>query len=150
MAYEEVQAGSFKNLTKMEVGEYFEGYVQKFTRTTLKVGNQPPKEVTNIIFVDQNGGTTTVGASGNLRYLVQDGKITEGLKTRITRLADKRVGGMNSSQFKVEQDSSDTIENTSFDAIEAADLSSAKKPASKFPSVKEAAEKLAAATTKRA
>lgn len=143
MAFQDVSAaGTFKNLTKMAVGEAFEAYVVKFTETEIK-----GRKATNIVFQDDDGETLTAGASGNLKYMVQDGKIETGLKTRITRLADKKVGQLNSSQFKVEQDPDDVLSDAQFAAIEAADTT----PATKKPNIKEAAEKLAAAqTAKRA
>lgn len=147
MAFQDVSARNFVNLKNtLAVGQAYEGYIVKFTTSKLK-----DKDVTNIVMQNADSGETeTLGAQGNLRYMVEDGKITAGLLTRITRIADKKVGGLTSSQFRVEQDSEDVLSEAQFAEIEAADLSKQPPRASKPTSsdrIKKEAEALAAQAT---
>lgn len=151
MAFQDVSARNFVNLKNtLKVGEAYEGYVVKFTTSKLK-----DKDVTNIVMQNAaSGETETLGAQGNLRYMVEDGKIETGQLTRITRIADKKVGGLMSSQFRVEQDPEDVLSDEQFEKIESADLSSPSparvdKKALASEKVKREAEALAAQATKR-
>ncbi len=147
MALKEVTTGNFFKLNGMDKGATFKCYPIRVV--DVVIDNRPSK---NLIVVNaETSEEQTVGTPGNLKYLVNDGKIQLGIYTEITRIEDKKYGKLTGSQFTVAQDMDKTIDDVAFDAITPADLSSAKKPAAKFPNVKEAAEKLAAqAQAKRA
>jgi hypothetical protein len=99
MAFESVNKKiNYKKLTDLKEGEQLTGYVTNITDST-KIEGQ--KNITMVI----DGQETLVSPSGNVRYLLQDGKIALGALTRITRIADKMVKGKKSTQFDVEQDS---------------------------------------------
>ena len=115
MAFQEVNTtGNFVNLTKLALGEAYEGYIVRFSKSNLR-----GKEITNIVMINASTEEEqTLGASGNLKYMVDDQKLAAGQRTRITRIADKKVGGLVSSQFKVEQDPEDTLSDSQFQAVE--------------------------------
>jgi hypothetical protein len=140
MALKEVTTGNFFKLNGMDEGATFKCYPVRVIDVVIE--GRPAKNV--IVVNADTGEDQTIGTPGNLKYLVNDGKLNMGEYTEITRIEDKKYGKLNGSQFKVAQDNEKTLSDQSFDAIPAADLSTAKKPASKFPNVKEAAEKLAA------
>jgi len=95
----------------MQIGEELIGYV---------IGTEPSlqnADVKNLIMRKLTGETVRVYTAGNLRYIVADGKVKEGMLTKITRIADKMVKGKNSSQFNVEQDDEQLIENYNFPEV---------------------------------
>jgi hypothetical protein len=146
MALKEVATGNFFKLNGMTQGQTYKCYPVKVVDVTIE--GRPSK---NIVVVNaETGDEQTIGTPGNLKYLVNDGKIDMGVYTEITRIEDKKYGKLNGSQFTVAQDDEKTLEGATFDAITPADLTTKSKPANKFPSVKEAAEKLAASASKRA
>lgn len=146
MALKEVTTGNFFKLNGMEEGQTYKCYPLRVIDVTIE--GRPAKNV--VVVNAETGDEQTVGTPGNLKYLVNDGKIQLGIYTEFTRIEDKKYGKLNGSQFTVAQDMDRTVDDAAFDAITPADLSTAKKPASKFPNVKEAAEKLAASASKRA
>jgi hypothetical protein len=114
MAFENVNAGNYIKGTGMEVGASYTGYPIKFVKSTQY-------EQTNIVMKNaETGEKETFLTAGNLKYFINDGKIELGVLTRITRLADKLIKGKKSTQFLVEQDSSDTLSDNEFDKIESA------------------------------
>lgn len=105
MAFQNVSQSGLVNPTKMAVGDKYDGYLLKYVKG--KVRN---KEVTNMLFQNTDTGEVElVGAPGNIRYAVDDDKLEIGLLTRFTRIADKKVGGLMSSQFNIEQDDEATL-----------------------------------------
>jgi hypothetical protein len=146
MALKEVATGNFFKLNGMTQGQTYKCYPVKVVEVTID--GRPSKNV--IVVNAETSEEQTIGTPGNLKYLVNDGKLNMGEYTEITRIEDKKYGKLTGSQFKVAQDNEKTLENAAFDAITPADLTTKSKPATKFPSVKEAAEKLAASASKRA
>jgi hypothetical protein len=113
MAFESVNKKiNYKKLTDLKEGEQLTGYVTNITDST-KIEGQ--KNITMVI----DGQETLVSPSGNVRYLLQDGKIALGALTRITRIADKMVKGKKSTQFDVEQDSESVYAKASSAAVSA-------------------------------
>jgi hypothetical protein len=103
MAFQNVNAGKMLKANNLEVGGTITGYF---------IGSMPSTqyEGQHNMFMQVDGERVTVPAVGNLKYLINDGKLTAGLLTRITRTEDKKVkGGKKSSQFTVEQDPEDSI-----------------------------------------
>lgn len=105
MAFKNVNgdAGQFKKLTDLEVGGSITGY---FLGT--RVSTQIEGAVSLLMLID--GERFAVSAAGNVKYMLQDGKLYPGQNTRITRVDDKKVKGKKSTQFTVEQDAEDTVE----------------------------------------
>jgi hypothetical protein len=103
MAFQDVNSkqDNVKKATDLAVGESILGYVTQIVDS--KLGGK------NIILKGKDGATTLFFTAGNLRYMLQDNKIAVGSYTRITRLESKQVKGKTSSQYKVEQDSTDTL-----------------------------------------
>jgi hypothetical protein len=155
MAFQDVNnntkaSGEGVKLTGLAIGDSVTGYV-----VTFRPSLQNPDNM-NIFMRDEDGpGTFYVYTAGNLKYLIKDGKIKEGLLTKITRIADKMVGGMKSSQFQVLQDPEqkvDVSEEASFAAITSSSTdtssSAAVKQATERASIKAQAAKLSQAVRK--
>ncbi len=151
MAFQNVQ---FQNLTTsepvkltaMKVGASVVGYCLGFIPSKQNPDNS------NIIMREENGsGTFYIYTAGNVKYLVRDGKVKKGLLTKITRIEDKMVKGKKSSQFNVEQDPEQTLEDVAFAAITSTtELSSAGSDrAAALLNVKVQADKLKAAAAGR-
>lgn len=124
MAFQNVQTnvGSSIAGTKMTIGSSVEGYV---------VGTEPSlqnPENSNLLLKVADGTTIRFYTAGNLKYLIRDGKVATGLLTRITRIDDKNVKGKMSSQFTVEQDPEQTIDDAAFDAIFTPPTTSTEEP----------------------
>ncbi len=148
MALKKIGDSNFYNLVKeINEGETFKCYFVNFVK-----GKVEDKEVTNIsVVVAETGEKKTIGTPGNIKYMVERGELeVGGVYTEITRGEDRKYGKKMGSGWDLAQDLDLTLSDAAFDAITPADLSSAKKPAAKFPNVKEAAEKLAAQAAKRA
>ena len=94
-------------LTGLKVGDSVTGHVLNFVDSLQNPDNK------NILLQLEDGGTAYVYTAGNVKYMINDGKIQEGLLTRITRIDDKTVKGKRSSQFTVEQDADNTIDVSS-------------------------------------
>lgn len=139
MAFQNVNQGKFVQGTAMKEGEVYEGYVLGFQKSQQY-------EAINVIMQNaETGDRELFFTAGNLKYIVQDGKLITGQLTRITRLADKSVKGKKSSQFLVEQDADDTVGAEAYANIPALDMTPKKTiDANK---VKAAAEALTAQAT---
>lgn len=107
MGFESVNKGTNADaikLTGLKTGDTVIGFVEGFTPSL-----QNP-DVSNIVMVSEDGSKRFyVYSAGNVKYLINDGKIKEGLLTKIVRLADKNVKGKMSSQFDVLQDSAQVL-----------------------------------------
>ena len=136
MAFQDVNQFSGKAMNPkndLEVGQTIEGYVTGFGE-----GKHGP--IINMRIGDE---AVAVFTTGNLRYLVKDGKIKTGLLTRITRTPDEKIKGMNSSQFSVLQDPDKELSEKLFSEIGeqvSAEQAPAKAPAT---TVKQRAQELA-------
>jgi len=111
MAFQSVSqnTGRIINPAKdLEVGASVEGYVTSFGQ-----GKHGPI----INMKTSTGEAVSMFTSGNLRWAVTDEKIKLALLTRVTRIPDIQVKGMNSSQFDIEQDSNQTLEEADFSAV---------------------------------
>lgn len=100
-------------LTQLPIGGEVTGYLVRMVPSTQNPDNM------NFLFKSAEGGDDTfyVYTAGNIKYMIGDGLIKEGLLTKIVRLADKMVGGKKSSQFEVLQDPEATLDEASFAAI---------------------------------
>jgi hypothetical protein len=130
-------------LTSMKQGDSITGFVLSFVDSLQNPDNK------NIFMRSEDGSSTFyVYTAGNVKYLINDGKISEGLLTKITRIADKDVKGKKSSQFEVLQDPDQTVEDVAFNALtptaeeKVAHQSGATKAAIERASVKAQAQKL--------
>jgi hypothetical protein len=118
MAFQDVSVGEAKKLTGLKEGESITGYVIRFEESmqskTAREEDPTREPEFNVIMQDQEtGGTFLVYSAGNIKYIIKDRKMKVGLLTKITRIADKLVGKKMkkmSSQYKVEQDPSQTID----------------------------------------
>jgi hypothetical protein len=136
MGFESVTDGkTFKPNKELEVGESITGYV---------LGFREGKHGQNLL-MQIDGEPVTVFSAGNIRYAIRDGKIAVGALTRITRKEDEKVKGMNSSKFSIEQDRSDTVDTSNFDAV----FDSEENKPSTGSSVKAATDKGIAAASAR-
>lgn len=110
MAFEEVNNSGGVNPGKdIEVGESLLGYV---------LGFRQGKHGTNIIMRNKETGEDyTLYSSGNIKYAVRDGRVKQGLLTRITRKPNEKIKGMDSSMFTIEQDPEDTVDTAGFNAV---------------------------------
>jgi len=128
MALQEVTAGNFFKLNDMKIGQTFKCYPIKVVDVTVQ--GRPAK---NILVVNaETNEKITVGTPGNIKYLVNDGKLEMGVYTEITRGEDKKYGALKGSSFKVAQDPEKTLSDTQFAAIDSADLSTTTKSKPKF------------------
>ncbi len=99
-------------LSQIDVGSSVTGYVVRFVPS-----KHNPENMNILLQAEDSSDTFYVYTSGNMKYLIGDGKIREGLLTKITRLADKNVKGKTSTQFQVLQDPEQTLEDASFNAL---------------------------------
>lgn len=99
MAFQDVgSAGAkFKKLTELKVGESITGYV---------TGTSESSRLPGAVNLNMNieGEVYSVSVAGNVKYMIKDGKIANGLLTRITRQEDTKIKGKTATKFKVEQD----------------------------------------------
>lgn len=102
MAFKDISAANsvsrYIKATEMEVGSSITGQIQAI---------RPSKNIEGqftIYMTLDSGENVGFNPAGNIKYLLQDGKIKEGYLTRITRLNDKKVKSKVSTQFRVEQD----------------------------------------------
>ena len=131
-------------LTSLDIGASVTGYVLSFVPSLQNPDNQ------NIFMRSEDGEHTFyVYTAGNMKYLINDGKIEKGLLTKITRLENKNVKGKTSSQFEVLQDPDQHVDEVTLNALsttkEAAPASINKdaiKSATERASVKAQAAKL--------
>lgn len=158
MAFKNVNNVSGVKLTSLTIGDSILGYVAGF-KDSQHEGQRNIRLVLDQDLADldgrsyKKGDVVIVYTAGNVRYMINDGKIEERLLTKITRIADKVVNGKKSSQFAVEQDSDVTYSDALFSALSddgapAAKVSTAAKPAKGFAAKNAAAQ--AALTEKRA
>lgn len=104
MAFQDVNTSNTKKATAMKVGEAITGYVIRIEESSKHEGQM------NLVIQDDNTGETyLLFSAGNLRYIIADGKVKEGLLTRVERIADKNVKGKMSTQFRVQQDPESSI-----------------------------------------
>lgn len=96
---------SFKKLSELAVGDSVTGYLTSIQDSTKIEGAK------NLV-MRISGEPVIVGASGNLKYLIKDNKLTLNVNTRITREPDIKIKGKTSFRFKVEQDMSDVVMGT--------------------------------------
>ena len=94
--------------TQMEVGASIEGYLLLIDSYTDK--DDLLKTPMYIQDVETNK-VTRIYPSGNIKYAIQDGKLTLGQFIQITRIEDTKVKGRTSSQFTVNQDDEVVLEN---------------------------------------
>lgn len=132
MAFKDVNESSkFMALTSLEEGGSITGYVTGITDST-KIEGQ--KNLQMVI----DGSKVTVATAGNVKYMLQDGKISIGPNTRITRLEDTKIKGKRATRYKVEQDFEDIFSGAALPS----GSSAAPSTASSSSSVKEKIEKL--------
>lgn len=114
MAFQDVNnrnsADRTQKATDLKVGESILGYV-----TDIRDGKIEGSK--NLFLKGKDGSSVLFFTAGNLKYMIKDNKIAVGSYTRITRLEDKSVKGKKSSQFKVEQDPSDTLASSAEQAF---------------------------------
>ncbi len=111
-------------LTGLEVGGSVTGYVLSFVPSLQNPDNQ------NIFMRSEDGEHTFyVYTAGNMKYLINDGKIEKGLLTKIVRLEDKMVKGKKSSQFEVLQDSERSVEDLTWNSLGTSESASTTAPA---------------------
>lgn len=106
MGFKKVNVNNTKKATDLSVGDALIGYVVR----TEESSNYPGRH--NLVIQEKGSGEEyLLFGAGNLNYMVSDGKIREGLLTRITRNEDKAMknGKGTRSDFTVEQDSDDTM-----------------------------------------
>lgn len=103
-------AGGFDNkqkATEMEIGQSITGYLVEINEREGENGTMH-----SLIF-KQDNKTLLFYPAGNIKYMIKDGKLKTGVLTRVTRIDNKTVGKgkfkKESSQFKVEQDSTDVL-----------------------------------------
>lgn len=120
MAMETVMGSSnFVMATKMEVGDFYEGYLlgvevrQGKTKTGIKF------ESKNIKLLDKEGNVITIAPSGNLNYFKENiedpnHKLTQYAFTRIEKTGERSSKNPKHTEpvgvFQVAQDSSDMID----------------------------------------
>jgi hypothetical protein len=96
---------TFPRNLKLEVGQTVTGYVTGFEESSKYPGSH------FILIRQENGETVSVSANGNLRYRHQDGDITVGQLTTITRNADRKgKSGKMVNDYYFAQDPEKTIE----------------------------------------
>lgn len=93
--------------TSLETGGSLEGFLIQIDSYVDKDGLTK----TPLFFKKEDGKIMRVYPSGNIRYAIEDGKLTIGQFTRITRVEDKKVKGKVSSQFEILQDDENVIED---------------------------------------
>lgn len=104
MAFQEVKNDSkFKSAAKLEVGESITGYPTGFS-----ISDNPKAKGSYTLSMNIDGEQVGVSASGNLKWLIKDGKVQMGVKTRITKLGGKGTTS-DPTKFKVEQDPTDVL-----------------------------------------
>ena len=124
----------------MEVGASVEGFVVGFEPSL-----QNPENM-NMLLKVSDGTTVRFYTAGNLKYMIKDNKIQQDILTRITRTEDKNVKGKNSSQFTVEQDAEQTLEDADFSAVFAPPATTNESPsAARVASTTQALERNAVA-----
>jgi hypothetical protein len=103
-------AGGFdskQKATEMELGQSITGYLIEINEREGDNGTMH-----SLIF-NVGGKSLLFYPAGNIKYMIQDGKLKTGVLTRVTRTENKTVGKgkfkKESSQFKVEQDVNDVI-----------------------------------------
>ncbi len=144
MALQDVTSNNFFKLNGMQQGETFKCYPVEVFDVVIEGRAAKNVKVINA----ETGETQTIGTPGNLKYVVNDGKLKMNFYTEITRAEDKKYGKLTGSSFAVAQDSDKTLADSQFEAIEGANLTPAKAPPKKFD-VKAAAEALQSQAGKR-
>ncbi len=97
--------------TALEIGESLEGYLLRLNEYTDKETGEVNRNF--VLLIDDK--RIRIYPSGNIKYMLQDGKLDVGMNTRITRVEDKMVGGkdgkrkMKATDFLVEQDDEDVL-----------------------------------------
>ena len=111
MALRSVNTGNTKKATGLKVGETLKGWVIRFEESSqskeTRKDDPSAAPVSNILMVGEDGEQFLFFTAGNIKYLINDGKIAEGLYTEITRVEDRLVGKKMkkmSSYFDVQQD----------------------------------------------
>jgi hypothetical protein len=130
MAFEKVRnSNTLVRAAAMEVGDQLTGYVTGFTKFQQE-GEEPQVNMTMQLtepFTGEVGsqknaktetlavGTIiTLGSAGNIKYDITDGRVKQGLLTRITKTADK--SGKKGARFDVEQDADMIIDEALLNA----------------------------------
>lgn len=93
--------------TSLEVGGSIEGYLLLIESYTDK--DDLVKTPLYILGIDSK--VTRVYPSGNIRYAIEDGKLTIGRYTVITRVEDTKVKSRPSSWFDIAQDDENVVGN---------------------------------------
>lgn len=93
-------------LTELAIGASFTGHLLSVKKY---FSEEYDREMISLLFKAEDGKTTVVYPAGNVKYMIQDGKLTIGQNTRITRRSDTKVKGKKSTNFAVEQDPDDTV-----------------------------------------
>jgi hypothetical protein len=138
MALKDVSQGNFFKLNGMEKGQTFKCYPVRVIDVTIE--GRPSKNV--LVINAETNEEQTIGTPGNIKYLVNDGKLNMGEYTEITRGEDKKYGKLTGSSFTVAQDSERTLSDVQFDAIPKANLAAAAPTKKSASDVKAAAERL--------
>lgn len=147
MAFKKVNSGgTLIRSATLEVGNSITGYVTGFPTFTPKQRSEGEEvrvqtnismtlaeEYTGLIGSEANeqeltlpkGTQVTVGSSGNIGFILQDGLVKSGFLTRITKIANK--SGKKGAKFEIEQDEERELSDAAFDKVEAADLNGVKK-----------------------
>jgi hypothetical protein len=92
--------------TSLEVGGIIEGYLLLIESYTDK----DDLVKTPMYFLRKDDTVLRVYPSGNIKYAIEDGKLTLGQFTQITRVEDKKVKGRTSSQFDIAQDDENVVD----------------------------------------
>lgn len=121
MAFQDVRVGNVKKVTDLAIGESLTGYVVRFEKSAKQSEGKGAGGASvlsmNIVMQDEKGEQILLFTAGNIKYLINDGKIKEGLLTMITRLPDTKRGGMKATDFKVQQDAEQTLADAAFAAL---------------------------------
>lgn len=114
----EQATGDAIKVAKIEVGTVLEGYVVR-----LITKEENPEHANFTMKLTSTGEVKMIFTAGNLAFAAgKDGLIQEGLLTRITRLPDasgvsKAGKKFTRTQFKIEQDDEQTLDDANFEAI---------------------------------
>lgn len=147
MAFQDKTSSNFFKLNDLKQGATYECYPVKIIDVEFD-----GRAAKNLVVVNaETDEVQTTGTPGNIKYLVQEGRLEMGQLTRFTRIEDRKYGNLKGSQFKVEQDpdnvlSDDRAEKVGAEATKATPINSKQLAAEK---VKREAEALAAQATKR-
>lgn len=111
-------AGSFRKCTEIAVGETIKGYLTAFATNKFNEENK------DFVLQDKaTGAKVRYTAAGTLKYDINDGLLTEGIYTEITRKADEQRKSAATgksytmSVFEACQDSDDNIDTATLNSF---------------------------------